>query len=274
MMENYLKWIEDIWLLFVGDGRIVVTTLIVMLLLLLMPGNKRLKQFLIYPSIVVLIFINNPLSIYFIIDNKLMEYTRYVRLYWLVPISFILAYLCVKMVEKTKNWKRIILAFICSGVIIYTGNYMFTEESYTKIMNPYKLPDDIIEMCDFIEEDVRFSDKKMEETRIVVSSLYSSYIHQYNGKVKLLYGRYNDSYQRYDIAQKMMILMEAPELDVKSICACAYESDCDYIVIDANKPCKGKFIKYGYEKLIETEDYIIYKQVADKKEKNKEQTEE
>ena len=70
MMENYLKWIEDIWLLFVGDGKVVVTTLIVMFLFLLWPGNKRLKQFLLYPSLVVLIFINNPLSIYYIVDRN------------------------------------------------------------------------------------------------------------------------------------------------------------------------------------------------------------
>ena len=61
--------------------------------------------------------------------------------------------------------------------------------------------------------------------------------------------------------------MESPELDVKAICEGAHESDCDYVVIDANKPKKGKFIKYDYEKLIETEDYVIYKQVVDKKEK-------
>lgn len=273
MMENYLKWIEDIWVLFVGDGRIVVTTLIVMLLLLLLPGNKRLKQFLLYPSLVVLIFINNPLSIYYIVDRGLMAYNRYVRLYWLLPIAFVLAFLCVKVVIKSKKWRRIAVAFVCAGIIIYTGNYMFTEESYTKMTNLYKIPDDVIEICDFIEKDIELNQEQIEDARIVTPYYYSCYIHQYAGKIKTLYGRNDVSSTYYTIGWNMMQLMEAPELNVREICAGAHESDCDYIVIDVNKPQKGKFIKYDYEKLIETEDYIIYKQVTDKKEKNKEQTE-
>lgn len=264
MMENYLKWIEDIWLLFVGDGRVVVTTLIVMLLILLWPGNKRLKQFLLYPTLVILIFINNPLSIYYIVDKGLMAYTRYVRLYWLLPISFVLAFLCVKVVKKARKWRRIAVALICSGIIIYTGSYMFTEESFSKMTNLYKIPDDVIEICDFIEEDIKVTDSKLEESRIVVPAKYSSYIYQYNGNIKILYGRYSGHLPYYSIAESMRHLMEAPKLDVKAICEGAHESECDYIVVDANKPKKGKFIKYDYEKLIETEDYVIYKQVDDK----------
>lgn len=267
MMENYLKWIEDIWLLFVGDGSVVVTALIVMLLFLLWPGNKRLKQFLLYPSLVVLIFINNPLSIYYIVDKGLMAYNRYVRLYWLLPISFVLAFLCVKLVTKAKKWRRIAVAFICTGIIMYTGNYMFTEDSYTKMTNLYKIPDDVIEICDFIEEDIKNNGQKLEKTRIVVPNKYSSYIYQYNGNLKILYGRYSGHSPYYFIAESTKNLMGAPELDVKAICEGAHESNCDYIVVDANKPKKGKFIKYDYEKLIETEDYVIYKQVDNKTEK-------
>lgn len=267
MMENYLKWIEDIWLLFVGDGGVVVTTLIVMLLILLWPGNKRLKQFLLYPSLVVLIFINNPLSIYYIVDKGLMAYNRYVRLYWLLPIAFVLAFLCVKLVTKAKKWRRIAVALICSGIIIYTGSYMFTEESFSKMTNLYKIPDDVIEICDFIEDDVKSIGQKIEETRIIIPSKYNSYTHQYNGNIKMLYGRYSEYSIYYSIAEDMRKMMEAPELNVKAICEGAHESECDYIVVDANKPKKGKFIKYDYEKLIETEDYVIYKQVVDKKDK-------
>lgn len=274
MMESYLKWIEDIWLLFVGDGRIVVVALIAMLLLLLLPGNKRLKQFLLYPSLVVLIFINNPLSIYYIVDKDLMAYNRYVRLYWLLPIAFVLAFLCVKALTKAKKWRRIAVALICAGIIIYTGNYMFTEDSYTKMTNLYKIPDEVIEVCDFVEEDIKFSQEQIEDTRIVTPYSYSCYIHQYAGEIKTLYGRSDVSSTYYTIGWNMMQLMEAPELNVREICEGAHESDCKYIVVDANKPKNGKFIKYGYEKLIETGDYIIYRQVVDKKEKNKEQTEE
>lgn len=267
MMENYLKWIEDIWLLFVGDGRIVVTTLILMLFFLLLPGNRRLKQFLLYPSIIILVFINNPLSIYYIVDKNLMAYNRYVRLYWLLPISFVLAYLCVKLITKAKKVRRIAIALLCSGIIIYTGNYMFTGNSYNKMTNLYKIPDDVIEICDFIQDDIEFNNQNVEEIRIVVPPKYSSYIHQYDGRIKTLYGRNNDSILYYNIAQEILQIMEAPELDVKAICEGAHESECDYIVVDANKPKKGKFIKYDYEKLIETEDYVIYKQVDNKTEK-------
>lgn len=273
MMENYLKWIEEIWRLFIGDGRVVVTALIIMLLFLLWPGNKRLKQFLLYPTLVILIFINNPLSIYYIVDKGLMAYTRYVRLYWLLPISFVLAFLCVKVVKKARKWRRIAVALICSGIIIYTGSYMFTEESFSKMTNLYKIPDDVIEICDFIEDDVKVTGEKLEETRIVVPATYSGYIYQYNGNIKILYGRYSEYSIYYSVAENMRKMMESPELDVKAICEGAHESDCDYVVIDANKPKKGKFIKYDYEKLIETEDYVIYKQVVDK-DKKKEQMEE
>lgn len=263
MMQNYLTWIKSIWLLFVGDGTIVITSCIVMLFFLLWPRNFKLKQYFLYPSIVILIFINNPLCIYYIVESGLLSYNRYVRLYWLLPVTFILAYLCVKLVTKAKNWRRIVVALICAGIIIYTGSYMFTNESYTKMTNLYKLPDDVIEICDFIENDVIFGGKTMEETRIVAPVIVSSYIHQYNGEIKTLFGRYNNSSVYYDVAQNMMKLLEAPELDVKAICDYAHESACDYIVIDDNKPQNGKFRKYDYEQLAQVESYIIYKEVAD-----------
>src|SRR5699024_5091514 len=106
----------------------------------------------------------------------------------------------------------------CAGIIIYTGNYMFTEESYTKMTNLYKIPNNVIEICDFIDEDIAFNQENQEEIRMVVPYYFSSYIHHYNGRIKTLYGRHNDSPLYYSIGETLRQLMEAPELDVKAIC--------------------------------------------------------
>lgn len=272
MTEQFFLMIQEIFLLFAGNIKVVVAAFVAMLFLLLLPKNKKLKQFFLYPSIVVLLIINNPLTIYWIVEKGLMSSARYVRLYWLLPITFVLAYVCVLLVKKAQGWKKYVTAILCIVIIICTGSYMFTEESYSKKTNLYNIPDDVIEICDFIEEDVRIHNQNIEEIRIIVPFYYSCYIHQYNGNIKTLYGRYSNSQIYYTIAQQMRQLIEAPELDVEEICEGAQESECNYIVIDAKKHRIGKFKKYGFEKWIQTEDYIIYKKIEgenDKKLKKK-----
>ncbi len=262
MSETYIGLVKEIFLLFAGNVKIVVAAFVVMLFFLLLPGHKKLKQYFLWPSVVVLLLINNPLTIHFIVQKGLMAYNRYVRLYWLLPIGFLLAYLCVQLISRMKAWRKYAAALLCVCVIVGTGSYMFTEESYTKMTNPYKVPDDVISICDQIQEDVTADGKKPDDVRIVVSTTYSGYIHQYDGRLKTLYGRYNDSPIYREIAANMMLLMDAPELDVEAITTGAREGDCDYIVVDARKPKIGTFKEYGYEKLSETKNYIIYKMIS------------
>lgn len=266
MSKSYTELVKEIFLLFAGNVYVVAAAGVVMLLLLLLPGNKKVKQFFLWPAAALLVFINNPLTIHFIVQKGLMAYNRYVRLYWLLPVGFVLAYLCVCLMSQAERWRRYVVAAVCVCVIAATGSYMFTKENYTAMTNFYKIPDDVIEICTFIRDDVARSGKELRDVRIVVPTVYSSYIHQYDGEIKTLYGRHNDSPVYYTVAANMQALMDAPELDAKAIAAGAEESECDYIVVESVKPKTGTFKRNGYEKLIETEDYGIYKKMEKERE--------
>lgn len=270
-MEGYINLVKEIYDFFAGDGTFILWNFIIMLFVFFLPENQRLKRYILYPSAVILFIINNPLSITLIVQSGLMSSNRYVRLYWLIPFAFMGAYLCCLLIEKGLKWRKYVLAVLCVVVIIITGKYMFTQENYMPKTNLYNLPDAVIEICDFIEEDAKRDGKEMRNARILTSSRYSPYIRQYNGEIKILFGRYVDWESPYSsMASALIQSMDEPELDVKKITDGAKETGCSYIVVEQQKPKKGKFKKNGYEKLVETGEYVIYKkEVKDEKKRKK-----
>ena len=114
--------------------------------------NKSIKTFLeIYP-IVILLIIWNPLFTKILI-NFIGE-TVYWRVYWLLPIGFLLAYVFTRMIFKLEERYQKALASLAIFIIIFmSGEFIYTSKWFKKVDNYFKVPDHVLEMIFIISED-------------------------------------------------------------------------------------------------------------------------
>lgn len=265
-MSHFLEQIRYIYRLFSENGPVMTGFVIAICYLMYMSKNKLLKKYFIYPTIVVLIVINNPITINLLVDSEFLVRERYVRLYWLIPVSMLIAYTCTMIMERCQEKKRkYAVGFLMVCLIVISGNYMFQSGNFQSASNLYKLPQEAVDVTDRIVQDVEESGAKIQDTRIVVDGSLSGYIRQYNGEIKLLYGRHIEYTADTDwtIAEKVKDAMAADVLDCELVAVNARKGGCSYIVIHSKKSLDGSLEYYGYEFLDTVDGYSVYKDVLE-----------
>lgn len=112
----------------------------------------------------------------------------YWRMWWILPVPTIVCYALVKLIElsKDKNMKKILIV-LCIFIICITGNNIYNDTLYSKADNIYKLPQDTLELCDYVNE--HNSNNNIEEKRVFVPNSLVCYIRQYDAGIKMPYGR-------------------------------------------------------------------------------------
>lgn len=252
---DMMKYIYDLF----SQGSIVVPIGIILLVALaLFSHNVLIKKYVVFPSIIILVFINNPLSMKWIVESGIMIPERFVRVYWLIPFAFIFAYVFSMITTWKENQAlKMVTAVVLVVFIVFIGNYMFTEDVFTSVVNPYKIPQEAIEVCDIIEEDVSKRENDISQIRTVVPSSLASYIRQYDANIKLLYGRNEVVKGAYYIRE----LMEENELKVAELTRGCLKYKCSYVVVEKGIPKVGDFESGGYRILEETDNYSIYKAI-------------
>lgn len=250
---DMMKYIYELF----SQGSIVVPIGIILLVALaVFSHNVLIKKYVVFPSIIILVFINNPLSIKWIVESGIMILERFVRVYWLIPFAFIFAYVFSLITTRKKNQIiRVATAVILVLIISFMGKYMFTEDAFMPMANLYKIPQEAIEVCEIIEEDVSKKGNDISQIRTVVPPSLESYIRQYDANIKLLYGRK----ENVEGANYIKELMVENELKVAELTRGCLEYKCSYVVVEKAIPKVGDFESGGYRILTETEHYSIYK---------------
>lgn len=256
-MSDSINMMKCIYELFSQGSITVPIGIILLAVLALFSHNVLIKKYIVFPSIIILIFINNPLSMKWIVESGIMVPERFVRVYWLIPFAFIFAYVFLMITTWKENQAlKMVTAIVLVVFIVFIGNYMFTEDVFTSVVNPYKIPQEAIEVSDIIEKDVSKRENDISQIRTVVPSSLASYIRQYDANIILLYGRQEGA----DVAY-IKELIEETELRVDELTKGCLELRCVYIVVDKTKPKVGDFESGGYRILEETDNYSIYKAI-------------
>ena len=89
---------------------------------------------------------------------------------------FCISFSMCKSGDKSKKMEKNCGSAIALGLSYTREIICLREESYTKMTNLYKIPNNVIEICDFIDEDIAFNQENQEEIRMVVPYYFSSYI--------------------------------------------------------------------------------------------------
>lgn len=134
-----------------------VPLFIISLIYCLLRAKKEYKIFLIGSTICLFGTFLNPLLSDFV-AQKITGVYVYWRLYWLLPIYYGIAYSMTEVMDRLKKY-HIVTTVIFVFLIFISGNYIFMPPYYYRYTNIYKLPNEVLEIADCINDNKNNNEK-------------------------------------------------------------------------------------------------------------------
>jgi len=239
---------------YVGNGMYFLLFLIAIIYIYITERKSPSKTLLCYYPLVALLVIFNPFIASIIIKN--IEDYVYWRMFWILPITTVIAYAATKVVNGTQERsRRVVVIFALIAIIVMSGKFIFTSENYSEPSNWYKLPMEAIEVSVIIKND---SDGAI---RAVVPAELAVSIRQYDADIELFYGRNGSigAVSNYWYRKTEYELMKKSELNVKKTSKYMSVLEFNYLVLKNTMLLSDDLEKYGYKLVATTESYDIYK---------------
>lgn len=201
--------------------------------------------YIISYSVIVL----NPISA--IVLSKLGLDGVYWRVFWMLPIGCMIAYMFTQVVSiADKRFFRGILVGISIIVFGLCGKFIYTSENFQIAENLYKIPQEVIEVSNCIEPG----------NAVIAPIDVLIWLRTYNADIYMPIGRQAYFFEGNVEKNKLIESISDPTMtDVEYIVTGAMNYGCRYIVIEKNRQMEGSWEDYGYYLVDQTEKYLIYR---------------
>ncbi len=247
-MGESLEIIKNSLVAYIGSGWHIILYIFSIIYLIIKEKDKKKKVFLIYFQLIILFVILNP--IFNKIVGKIFTSRTYVRMFWCVPYGITISYMFVNLFYSIKNEVVNKIVLILSIIIIcITGKLIYLDGNFIKVDNIYKLPDEHVLIAQLIGVD------EEEYKKALVPETMCAHIRQIEPSIKLAYKREPTGYEN----NKYVIALNSG--NTEEITKLASEEECNYIVMKKETVLWIDFTYFGFEKMNETENYVIYKKV-------------
>ncbi len=157
---------------------------IIAMVIILIKGHKESKRCLIGGTAMTFATVLNPLLSDFV-GQKIIGVSVYWRVWWIVPLYLIIALAFVYVLNMTS--KVLIHALITIVLVVCVasnGTFMYQRGLYfEEYKNPYKLPGELLSVCDFILE-------RDQEVTILVPQDMMRKVRQYSTKLYVPLAKY------------------------------------------------------------------------------------
>lgn len=248
MFQENIEIIKNTFGEFKGSGMYIALFLIAILYIYLKEDNKKIKAFLVYFPIIVLLITLNP--IFNKVVGKVFTSSVYWRVYWMLPLGIVIAYAAVRFINsENEKAKKVIATIGIIITIIMSGKFIYNKENYIQVSNLYKVPDEVIEVVEVIRQG------KEEKKKALTSEQLVAYIRQVDASVELAYQREPTGYLDNEFVR---IMHSGISEDIVNM---ALENDCNYIVLDRGLVISVELHYFGFERIAETENFIIYRKM-------------
>lgn len=237
---------------YMGTGLILVWFLMALLYLLLKEKRKQIRILFGYLPLCLLCLFFLPG-----ISDLMMEFVGddiYYRILWLLPVTPVLSYSAVTLLDRLEGWKKRIGVVGVAAVFMVSGSLIYRNVYFTKAENLYHVPDSVVHICDAIEIPGR-------EVTAVFPLEMLQYVRQYSPVVCMPYGRevLVDTWNEWSGWNELCDAMESEEVEAVRLGNLAREQNCNYIVVKEQKNILGSLQDAGYVEFGRTDGYIIYR---------------
>lgn len=235
---------------------------------LLFSSKKELKMLSVY-TLFLFLTIYNPILIKLFFSHFQMDDVYY-RFFWLLPVSILLGYGCVRCIELGTTYiKR---AFLCVGmvcVVLLIGNPAKYVSSVFKLPdNLYKVSDEVLMVSEYISHD-----SSEECPRAAVAPDLIMTLRQYDASIQMTLYRdtvlgwqgapnfHNDSenpwYQRQ--AAIMSVIYNGDTSNPDAFIQAVLETSTEYLVYPSTIDIGAFLSAHQFTFVGQTESYIIYR---------------
>lgn len=222
---------------FTGNGMFMALYLVSLLFLAFFSDNKKLKEVILVPSLVLLAFVYFGINaINYLLAFKRIELDDEVkgRFVWLFMIPAIAALGCTFMVSHLKDKrKQILLTFALIPVIFVCGVFQITDYRFKPAPNLYKIPQEFIDISDTLLMEQRENGDGEADIIVPYEAAYA--FRQYTTDINMLYGEdatYGRIYPIYDERRDVCDTMQTTCPDLEFIGKVADEYKTEYIIFD------------------------------------------
>ena len=225
--------------------------------------------FLIYTAFLFLT-IYNPIFVKYIF-SKLGSDEVYYRFFWLLPVSILLGYCCVNIIDYSKTkFGTYALSFVLTILIILTGSpvkNIFTDISMPD--NLFKVPDSLLEICNIIHRDSEDENPKIVAPDTTIHML----IRQYDPSLLLTIDRntllyrlgnpnfaFDENTPSYQVQDAIMEVVYYNDISQKNKFINAIEkTKTNYIILYDTSPICDFLQENSFENIGITDGYVIYR---------------
>lgn len=249
-MITILENVKVMYQYFCGTGAqlLLFATCIFLLFIQIKDKEKQIEKFLVT---YVLIFcgiyacpVTAGIIMRFCVDEDV-----YWRMFWILPIAIVLAYTGTKLISSIsqgKIFKKLVAVVMSVLLIALAGNSVFHLLNNDVDLGKTKLPLEIEGICVAVKEDAKI--RMEEEVKVIVPDEFVCYIRQYDGTIKMPYGRRVGNRN-----QKLHDLMNNSSLNAKGLLKRVRKRNCNYMVYNiTDYPKADKKLKRQELELIAT----------------------
>lgn len=254
-MRNTIEVIKSTVERYNGDGNYLVLLGLCMFGLWLLSGKKKEARspILIY-TILVCMCLLCPVSAFVLI--KCIGANVYWRVFWILPFVLIIAYSVVIVLDRIKNisWKVIVGILLC-GVVMAAGVNVYNPHVFTKATNSYKLPDEVIAVCDIVVKR-----GEGQSIKLAAPDELNPYIRLYRPNINQVFGRETMKEGAYDSGEAVILynIMSQKPYHMESVIQGAVLNQCNFIVLKRADLTSEMIEEYGTELVGQTENYVVF----------------
>lgn len=243
-MQNVLSYLNSVLDAYWEQSRFQLLLYFAIGTVLLMEKKKWKRVTFGWFEILCFLGLMNPITVNIAYRIWGESIAYYCRQFSLIPTFIIIAYALTLMYIRTKKGRRIAIVIFFVVYVVMNGNFIYSAEWYTKAENFYKVPKDVVEICEYF-------DLSEEKVRVAAPVAISPYLRQCKNIIQIQ-GRYVE----YDKIEAENLQSDKGALEALQIAA---QNECDYLIVKNDSEIKREYIKEGYESCYETNGYLIYK---------------
>lgn len=241
------------------------------LLCTLIWGRKKSSRIFIGYTAFLFLTVYNPVVVKYIIAKLDFE-NEYYRFIWILPVIPAIAYYGVTFVSWfKKRWMRAAAVVATVGVFVFLGNPLNgIVKNFAATENIYKVPDELIEICDILHENMKTPDS---QPKVAFDNSLNNIVRQYDAQLKLtinrnvsiyragstVAGEYNEKSKRY---RRQKVILDVIDYhiydDGNKLRKALKRTKTEFVVVAKNEELQAYLLKNGCEQIGETKSYDIF----------------
>ena len=255
-MKRALLASLDAWQKYWGNGFYVYLLLAACLYFLVFGRKKERSRILSGYIVVFLAVFFCPVTAYII--QKCIGRSVYWRLLWILPAVPLIAYAGTCLVKKAgaSRPRQYILLIFIAALLAFCGTGLNRDGFYKKVQNVQKIPDEVVSICNLINE----QKEENEEIYLATDDKIASYVRVYDPSIKMPYGRGGKGASGKKAARWLHKQLVAEVPVIKKVVKNAKRLKCNYLVFPVPSKKKQLYMETkGFLLIGQVNEYGIFK---------------